>query len=536
MDANIFTSLLNVLGVKHTQTFSNRFYNEHPHKYNLFGLSKMLSDYGIANAGTRIEDKFNDILNIQTPFVAHVGGDFAAVVNVTEKDVEYKSGNLNLNISRKAFCDIWSGVVMLTEADSNSIEPDYEKHRNEEVTQRTLNTSLILAISLLLIFGLYNNYHNYGVGLILSFLINIIGAYIGVLLVQKQLKIHSSYSDKICSLFKQADCNSILESQGAKLWGKFGWSEIGLSYFLSNLIVIAFLPNLINYYAIINLFTLPYAFWSIWYQQSKAKQWCVLCLIVQIALWLIFLINLSFQYLQTPEIELSNVIVLVALYATFFITTTIITPYLAEQLKRQNVTQEINSLKSHEGITSLLLEEQPYYACDKSDSKILFGNPNSEILITILTNPHCNPCAKLHTRIEKLLASGQQNICIQYIFSSFDQSLDISNKFLIAAYLNSSPAETSLIFNQWYARGRMNKEHFFKKFSFDVEDDRVQSEFQNHLNWKFHTKLELTPTLLVNGHKLPRNYQIEDFKFISELKINKKREAAGRTLNSVAQN
>ena len=56
-----------------------KFFNEHPHKYNLFGLSKMLSDYGIENAGTRIEDKENDIFNIECPFIAHVGGDFVVV-------------------------------------------------------------------------------------------------------------------------------------------------------------------------------------------------------------------------------------------------------------------------------------------------------------------------------------------------------------------------------------------------------------------------------------------------------------------------
>jgi hypothetical protein len=39
--------LLELLGVKHTKEFSNRYFNEHPHKYNLFGISQMLSDYGI---------------------------------------------------------------------------------------------------------------------------------------------------------------------------------------------------------------------------------------------------------------------------------------------------------------------------------------------------------------------------------------------------------------------------------------------------------------------------------------------------------
>ena len=50
---NVFTSFLEILKIKHTRAFSNKYFNEHPHKYNLFGLSKMLSDYGIENAAIR---------------------------------------------------------------------------------------------------------------------------------------------------------------------------------------------------------------------------------------------------------------------------------------------------------------------------------------------------------------------------------------------------------------------------------------------------------------------------------------------------
>ena len=61
---NIFVVLLDLLKIKHTKSFSNQTFNEHPHKSNLYGLSQMLSDYGIRNAATRIEDKENDLFNI----------------------------------------------------------------------------------------------------------------------------------------------------------------------------------------------------------------------------------------------------------------------------------------------------------------------------------------------------------------------------------------------------------------------------------------------------------------------------------------
>lgn len=48
---NILSNFLVRTNVKHTRKFTNQFFNEHPHKYNLFGISSMLSDYGIENAG-----------------------------------------------------------------------------------------------------------------------------------------------------------------------------------------------------------------------------------------------------------------------------------------------------------------------------------------------------------------------------------------------------------------------------------------------------------------------------------------------------
>jgi len=78
--AKCFVSFLDLLKVKHTEEFSNRYFNEHPHKNNLFGISKMLSDYGIENAGTRIVDKEKDLVSIELPFIAHIGG-FVVVYN-----------------------------------------------------------------------------------------------------------------------------------------------------------------------------------------------------------------------------------------------------------------------------------------------------------------------------------------------------------------------------------------------------------------------------------------------------------------------
>ena len=70
---NIFVNYLSLLGVRYTESFSDQYFNGHPNKNNLYGLSKMLSDYGIQNAATQIEDKETDIACIECPFVAQFG-------------------------------------------------------------------------------------------------------------------------------------------------------------------------------------------------------------------------------------------------------------------------------------------------------------------------------------------------------------------------------------------------------------------------------------------------------------------------------
>jgi len=86
---NILVVFLELLKVKHTKAFTSRFFNEHPHKYNLYGLSKMLSGYGVENAATRITTKEQDIGMVQIPFIAHFGRDFVAVHNVTPEEVSF---------------------------------------------------------------------------------------------------------------------------------------------------------------------------------------------------------------------------------------------------------------------------------------------------------------------------------------------------------------------------------------------------------------------------------------------------------------
>jgi len=51
-------------------------------------------------------------------------------------------------------------------------------------------------------------------------------------------------------------------------------------------------------------------------------------------------------------------------------------------------------------------------------------------------------------------------------------------------------------------------------------DPAIEVEFTKHEAWKEKTQLRATPTILVNGYKLPDNYKIEDLRYFTEFDVN----------------
>ena len=323
-------------------------------------------------------------------------------------------------------------------------------------------------------------------------------------------------------VISKSDCNNVLESKAAKLWGVFGWSEIGLGYFVANTLLLSFFPHTVSLLAILNILALPYSFWSVWYQKVKARQWCPLCLIVQVLLWSIFILNCLFGHIRFPELDwigLKEILFVGCVFAVCVFGFNLLIPKLSKREEIEKIKQEINAIKANETVFQSLLVQQPHYEVSVADSKIYFGNPDAGLRITILTNPFCNPCAKMHKRVEKLLHETKRDVYVQYIFTSFQPDLDFANKHLIAAYFGKGQSEFECIIADWFEKGKLMKESFFHDLKLDVTSLEVEVEFQKHEAWKEKTQLRATPTIIVNGYKLPENYKIEDLCYFTEFRI-----------------
>ena len=512
MSMNVFVTLLKLLKVKYTENFSSQYYNEHPHKYNLYGLSMMLADYGIENEGLRLGNKHDNLPLLEAPFIAHTSNDFVVVSKNTPQKIEYIWRDKKISVTVDEFIKTWSGIVLLTELNENSSEPDFRLHRKKDFFKNSVQY-LLLFVSFLCIGMTYFSQQLFlNPGLSVSLFINFIGVYVCYLLLLKQMKIEGSYADKICSLLKQGDCNNILESDSAKLFGLIGWSEIGLSYFVSNIIVILFFPQLITLLAMINICALPFTIWSVLYQK-KVKQWCTLCLIVQCLLLGIFIVNLCADFIGLPAFDITSIIWASIIYSIPLLCIVLLVPKLSESVQIEDVKQELNSFKANEDFFSVSIRKQPFFRVNKEDSTILFGNPESKNRVTVLTNPHCIPCAKMHEKINRLLVETNNRFCVQYIFASFSEELEVSSRFLINMY-HEHPTQVMQIFNEWFGGGKLKKEDMFSKYNFN-RDNHCQ-ELLLHKAWREKYKFIITPVVFVNGYRLPESFKIEDLRFITK--------------------
>jgi uncharacterized membrane protein/thiol-disulfide isomerase/thioredoxin len=513
---NLLQIMLGHLGVKYTTGYSEALYEQHPYKHTLFGISKMLSGYAIDNAGLRLNNK-EEIHRLPLPFIAQLHDDLAVVYKINDNYISYQQYENRITVSKDDFFNGWSGVVLLTDKTETSAEPEYAQNKRKELFKLVEKITLFFAIVVLMIVGYLSHdlFSHVGVNILLA--VNLTGIYVGYLLFLKQMSIQSSHADKICSLFKKrSNCNNILESPAAKFAGIIGWSEVGLGYFISNTILIIFFPPLIPWLALINICALPYTAWSVWYQKFRVRIWCPLCLIVQVLLWAVFVTGLSFDFIRRPEWVANDILITACIYAVPFLVVSLLAPVISTGRKTQQLYREINSFRLKNEVFLSELKQQPYKEISSNFSCITFGNPAAELKLTVLTNPFCNPCARMHPRIERVLKNCNNNIHVQYVLTYFFNTKEMTRQ-LMSVYVRNEPNEANRILSEWFESTKSNYKAFFELYGANAEDPAAVEEFGKHERWHKESGFNATPTLLVNGYKLPKNYKVEDLVYFTDL-------------------
>ena len=308
------------LTVKVTETSLKKEVTEHPDYPSLLSVSDALLTYKVENLS--LKTTVNSFESFQTPFIVQVKGltsqiTLFAIINkiLSNNTVNWYNPEKKKNeqISINDFEKLFTGYVMLAESDDDSGESDYEQNKKAETNRNFLNAAIVLALPVMLFFISGYSIFKHGISVtffpIVYAIITLLGASTGALLLLFEVDQFNPTLQKVCHGGRKTNCNAILNSNAAHIWG-ISWSVIGFTYFSGILIALMMTDlvnnNMLSIVAIFNLFTLPYIFFSIYYQAKIAKQWCPMCLTVQAMLLLQFIIALVGDFYRIPSFVNNN--------------------------------------------------------------------------------------------------------------------------------------------------------------------------------------------------------------------------------------
>lgn len=516
MTATITEILLRQLKVPHTRTYLREYIENLPLKDSLWAIAKVLEQYNVACSSAIIEAK-EKILLCACPFVAQVSGNFVVITDISKRYIIFEDASGKHTQPINEFIKTWSGVVMFCLSDEESGEPDYASNIKIQMLSKLNHSATILAaIGLIILLHILNTHHSYTTeaGLLCS----TIGFLLSVLLLKKHLRIPSGTAEKLCNIVGNGKCDEKIGQQPSKphLPGNVDLSELGLSFFgVNNLALLLFHDNIIMAICLSLLLALPLSLWSIGWQLAR-RSWCPLCMMVMITIWIqeaIILLN------NTIIIDKISILQFVSLICCYWLALQLVifsVKYYRKQKRQKSEINKLQRFKYDKKIWEAILNssEQNLPIDEHSASSLIFGDCNSQKpLVTIVGNPFCAPCARMHHRVQPLIDAGFQ---IQYLYTYFNPDLATINKQIVATYIRDGRTKTWEELTQWYD-GDKSKHPFSPDNAKPIDSElesKVVVELQKHNMWIENSGIKATPTILIEGTPLPSNFVVEDLLYL----------------------
>ena len=183
-----------------------------------------------------------------------------------------------------------------------------------------------------------------------------------------------------------------------------------------------------------------------------------------------------------------------------------IIPLCKKEQQFKSLDKYLYKIKFNEIIFKTLLASQETLILNDLAKCITSGDPSATLIVTVVLNPYCVFCAEMHDRVIKLLNKYSKELRLEYVFIG-EENMEKVIKKLIAIYLLEK-LNFPNVYTEWFQR---RDEKIFEKYKIDeICDNAAQMIYIAQHKWKEDRKVIVTPTVYVNGHELPIEYEIED--------------------------
>ena len=501
---NVFEKVLDVLKIRRTRAFSKQLYKRHPDKNNFLGLTDIFKTYQVdticfkAPASTEISE-------FPLPLIAQYGTAFCVVLSVNEDDVTvFYDGKTRL-IANILFHKIWSGNTLCITNINNASEPEYKSNFFKQIVIDLLLGSSLVFLVVNIILSIASHFSP---EIIALFGLNLAGLYLSFLSMKKD----SATKNKLCTMISDGNCDAVLNSSAAKLFGLFSLGQIGLSYFISNLVILAFFSSFLSLLALINCVAMIMPVWSLVYQKIIAKSWCPVCLLIQIAVVLTFLVQVVFSNLRIQDLAWLSAFHTSSIFLFTFLVVYVVVRLFNDAKRYDNSQSELLWYKSDLKIFQQMLSDQVRYdTLNASSLRSDYENKAHEL--TIVMNPFCGPCKLLHSKIESLFTKYISNkYALRFVFTAFSEEREKIIIAFIGYYYEYGFEKTYDLITNWFEKEDIKEMHgYYHRYK---NEQRVIEELERQKMWLDTNKIMATPKVLFDGYALPPDYDIIDIKYI----------------------
>lgn len=524
-------TFLKLLNLKVNNATVNETLQNHPDWPGLLCITDSFNKWNIPNGAGKIEP--NQIDQLPVPFMTYTNDrehPLSIITQVTDITIEGYSKNYNktLNVNKEEFLKSWTGIYLIAEPNEHSGEKEYEKNSRKANISALIPVSLFGLITALSLFSIYNiltyngsNWVANITGVYFQYFIMLVGIVVTLLLLWYEIDKTNPLLQKVCTGIAKGNCNAILKGKQSKLLSWLSWSEVGFFYFVGGLLVLLFansdLTNTIFLLGWLNILALLYTVFSIYYQWHVAKQWCVLCLVVQALLMLGGINVIANNFLTSfSAFPISFLIRIVSLYLLPVLLWYVVKPYILHLQEAKNTKREYFRIKFNTEIFETLLKKQKEITLPVDSLGIDLGNPSALNTLIKVCNPYCEPCAKAHAKIDKLLEEIP-NLKVKIIFTTPNEPEQPAYKpvsHLLAINEQGNNEESiKLALDDWYLADKKDYELFATKYPMNGELVRQGYKMEAMDKWSKEMDISFTPTIFINGYKLPDAYGLEDLQY-----------------------
>lgn len=518
-------SLLKTIATKYNCEYSAALFQilkEHPDAPSFLSLQYILQRMG--KESFAMHTNFDELQNLPLPFIAHITTNidlFIFVTNVSPTNIQItdEKGNIE-TIEKKDFEHMWDGNILLIDEKQGEIKIPFKDKFNTFVAQMRfplLAICTFLSIIYILFIRQEQNIQYY------LYLLGVLGGMTASsLLFIEQIDKHNIHIKKLCSAKgtkSKIDCSSILDFKDAYFLGLISWSDIGFVYFAFLLTLLLFFPFDISQ-IVIKLFSIlciGYVCYSLYYQKFIAKKWCTLCLSVQAVFIYLFAISIStFNYKEISKIVIPQNLLGLTIAAFAVLSVYMVMKHLINiNAKYLPLQRKYNELIYDENISQYLFSKGQQITDLNLIQKLEIGSNEAKTHLTLIFSPICVACIK-ELQILLPILRRKKDVKLELMFlldqKKHPESLTIT-KLLIQEY-NKSPEKFLDIIEEYVAKYPLSKNVMLEKVYTSHKELDIDDMINKHEKWCLNKKIYTTPTLFIDGKRLPDFYTIKDIDYL----------------------